>query len=39
VRVNGLPLSIVFWEEPHEVVIYAVRPDAKDPDYWLLRVR
>lgn len=37
-RVKGLPFSLVYREEPHEVVIYAVRPDAKDPGYWLQRV-
>jgi hypothetical protein len=26
-------------EEPSEIVVYAVRPDAKDPGYWLQRVR
>ncbi|MBN8507839.1 MAG: type II toxin-antitoxin system RelE/ParE family toxin [Burkholderiales bacterium] len=37
-RVKGFPFSLVYREEPDEVVIYAVRPDAKDPGYWLQRV-
>jgi len=38
-RVKGFPFSLVYREEQDEVVIYAVRPDAKDPGYWRQRVR
>jgi len=36
-RVKGFPFSLVYREERNEVVVYAVRPDAKDPGYWLQR--
>lgn len=36
-RVKGFPFSVVYREEQDEIVIYAVRPDAKDPGYWLER--
>lgn len=38
-RVKGFPFSLVYREERDEVVIYAFRPDAKDPGYWLQRAR
>jgi hypothetical protein len=38
-RVKGFPFSLVYREEAEEIVIYAVRPDARDPGYWLQRVR
>jgi toxin ParE1/3/4 len=38
VRVKGFPFSLVYREEPAELVVYAVRPDAKDPGYWLQRL-
>jgi toxin ParE1/3/4 len=37
VRVKGFPFAIVFREEASEVVVYAVRPDAREPSYWLAR--
>jgi plasmid stabilization system protein ParE len=37
-RLKGFPFSLVYREERDEVIIYAVRPDAKDPGYWLQRV-
>ena len=38
-RVKGFPFSLVYREEEDEIVIYAVRPDAKDPGYWIRRTR
>lgn len=38
-RIKGFPFSLVYREERDEIVIYAVRPDAKDPGYWLQRLR
>lgn len=35
VRISGFPFSIMYREEPSEIVIYAVRPDAREPGYWL----
>ena len=34
-RVKGFPFSLVYRAEQDEIVIYAVRPDAKDPGYWI----
>lgn len=39
VRVNGFPFAIVFRAEASEVVVYAVRPDAREPGYWLARAQ
>ena len=38
-RVKGYPLSAVYREEAAEIVIYAIRPDARDPGYWQTRAR
>ena len=38
VRVKGYPLSIVFREEATEIVVFAIRPDARDPGYWIARI-
>ena len=39
VRVKGFPFAIVFRDEATEVVVYAVRPDAREPGYWSARAR
>lgn len=39
VRVTGFPFSIVYREESVETVVYAVRPDAREPGYWLPRTQ
>jgi plasmid stabilization system protein ParE len=36
-RVMGFPFSVVYREEPTEIVVYAVRPDARAPGYWQRR--
>jgi hypothetical protein len=38
-RIKGFPFSAVYREEPAEIVVYAIRPDAKEPGYWLTRTR
>ena len=38
-RVAGFSFSVVFREERNEVVVYAIRPDQRQPGYWHLRVR
>ena len=38
-RVAGFPFSVVYREEKTELVAYAVRPDAREPGYWLRRTR
>ena len=38
-RITGFPFSIVYREEKSEIVVYAVRPDAREPGYWSSRAR
>jgi toxin ParE1/3/4 len=39
VRVKGFPFAVVYREHPQEIVVFAVRNDARRPDYWLERAR
>jgi len=41
VRVKGFPFAIVFRDEVTEIeiVVHAVRPDAREPGYWSARAR
>jgi len=38
-RVKGFPFSVVYREEAAEIVVYAIRPDARKPGYWRSRTR
>jgi plasmid stabilization system protein ParE len=38
-RVVGFPFSTVYREEKTEIVVYAIRPDAREPGYWQPRAR
>jgi hypothetical protein len=38
-RVTGFPFSAVYREEKTEIVVYAIRADAREPGYWQLRAR
>jgi hypothetical protein len=38
-RVKGFPFSIVFREEAADIIVYAIRPDARRPGYWLERMK
>ncbi|MBS0448521.1 MAG: type II toxin-antitoxin system RelE/ParE family toxin [Proteobacteria bacterium] len=38
-RVAGFPFSVVYRDEASELVVYAIRPDARQPGYWLARTR
>jgi plasmid stabilization system protein ParE len=38
-RVAGFSFSVVFREEPTEVVVYAIRADQRQPGYWYDRAR
>lgn len=38
-RVAGIPFSVVYREEMTEIAVYAVRPDAREPGYWLPRAQ
>ena len=37
-RVTGFSFSVVFREESSEVVVYAIRPDQRQPGYWHKRL-
>ena len=37
-RINGFPMSAVYREELTEIVVFAIRPDAREPGYWHKRV-
>jgi hypothetical protein len=38
-RIAGFPFSVIYRDEVDEVVVYAIRPDAREPGYWLQRAR
>ena len=38
IRVKGFPFAVVYREQPDEIVVFAVRNDARKPGYWLGRV-
>ena len=38
-KVKGFPFTIVYRDEPDEVVVFAVAPDRQQPGYWLARLR
>ena len=38
-HVTGSSFSVVFREESIEVVVYAIRPDQRQPGYWHSRTR
>ena len=38
-RTKGFPFSVVWREEEAEIVVYAIRPDSREPGYWQSRVQ
>lgn len=38
-RVKGFPFSVIYREETAEVVVWAIKPDARDPGYWRTRAK
>lgn len=38
-RVKGFPFSVVYREETAAIVVFAIRPDAREPGYWLARAK
>jgi hypothetical protein len=38
-KVKGFPFTVVYQDEPDEVVVFAVAPDRQQPGYWLARLR
>jgi plasmid stabilization system protein ParE len=37
-RINGFPMSAVYREELTEIVVFAIRADAREPGYWHKRL-
>ena len=33
-RVKGFPFSVVYREQADEIIVFAIRPDARKPGYW-----
>ena len=38
-KVKGFPFTVVYRDDPNEVVVFAVAPDRQQPGYWLARLR
>ena len=38
-RVKGVPFSVVYREADSEIVVFAIRADAREPGYWLTRTK
>lgn len=38
-KVKGFPFTVVYRDEPDELVVFAVAPDRQQPGYWLARLR
>ncbi len=36
-KVKGFPFTVVYRDEPEEVIVFAVAPDRQQPGYWLAR--
>ena len=36
-KVRGFPFTVVYRDEPEEVVVFAIAPDRQQPGYWLQR--
>jgi plasmid stabilization system protein ParE len=36
-RVKGFPFSIVYREQHEEIVVFAIKADAREPGYWQSR--
>lgn len=39
IRIKGFRFSVVYREEATEIVVFAIRPDARQPGYWLPRTK
>ena len=39
VRIKGFPFAVVYREEAEEIVVFAVRADARKPGYWKARAK
>jgi toxin ParE1/3/4 len=36
-KVRGFPFTVVYRDEPEELVVFAIAPDRRQPGYWLQR--
>jgi hypothetical protein len=37
-KVKGYPFTIVYRDEPTEIIIFAISPDRQQPGYWIPRL-
>jgi len=38
-KVKGFPFTVVYRDEPSQIVVFAIAPDRQQPGYWLPRAR
>ena len=38
-KVKGFPSTVVYRDEPSQIVVFAIAPDRQQPGYWLPRAR
>ena len=38
-RVRGFPFNVVYRVSPTEILVVAIAPDSKSPEYWLARAK
>ena len=38
-KVKGFPFTVVYRDEPSQIVVFATAPDRQQPGYWLPRAR
>lgn len=36
-KVRGFPFTVVYRDEPSQLVVFAIAPDRRQPGYWLAR--
>lgn len=36
-KVKGFPFTVVYRDDPSEIVVFAIAPDRQQPGYWLSR--
>ena len=36
-KVKGFPFTVVYRDEPSEIIVFAIAPDRQQPGYWLSR--
>lgn len=38
-KLKGFPFTVVYRDEPSQIVVFAIAPDKQQPGYWLPRAR